>query len=75
MKLPAFYLVNDRPVRLEETADGGLTVLVYNWSTGQLEMDMSYLSRCFNAGQDVDKLSEEEFTRHVEQLRAAARTS
>lgn len=67
--LPAFYLVNDRPVKLLETPDGGLTVLVYNWKTGEFDRDMSYLSRCSEPGKDVDKLTESDFNQYVADLR------
>jgi hypothetical protein len=34
---------------------------------------MSYLSRCFEPGKDVDRLTEEEFNAYVEKLRADIR--
>lgn len=57
---PWFYTVNDRPVKFVELPTGELDVLVYDWRTGELVRDMSYLSRVFGGG-DVDKLTESEF--------------
>ena len=67
---PEYYAVNDRPVKMLPTADGGRTVLVMNMKTGEFERDMSYLSRCYNPEQDVDEFSEEEFNQYVEKLRS-----
>lgn len=64
-----YYTVNDRPVKMMPTKDGGRTVLVLNWQTGEFEVDMSYLSRCYNPEQDVDRLSQEVFEQYVSQLR------
>lgn len=70
-KLPEaeYYTVNDRPVKMVPTTDGGRRVLVMNLDTGEFEPDMSYLSRCYNPEQDVDRLSEAMFDRYVTQLR------
>ena len=70
-KLPEseYYSVNDRPVKIVSTVDGGRTVLVMNLHTGEFERDMSYLSRCYNPEQDVERLSETEFEQYVSQLR------
>lgn len=69
-KLPQaeYYTVNDRPVKIVPTANGGKTVLVMNWHTGEFERDLSYLSRCYNPEQDVDRLSEEMFEKYVKKL-------
>ncbi|MEL6500726.1 MAG: hypothetical protein AAFR62_00235 [Cyanobacteria bacterium J06629_2] len=64
-----YYTVNDRPVKMISTADGGRRVLVLNWQTGEFEADMSYLSRCYNPEQDVEQLSQAMFERYVSQLR------
>ena len=70
-KLPEveYYTVNDRPVKMVPTTDGGRRVLVMNLDTGEFEPDMSYLSRCYNPEQDVDRLSETMFDRYVTELR------
>lgn len=64
-----YYTVNDRPVKIISTADGGRRVLVLNWQTGEFEADMSYLSRCYNPEQDVEQFSQAMFERYVSQLR------
>jgi hypothetical protein len=66
-----FYAVNDRPVKLVPTDDGGLDVQVLNMRTGQFERDMSYLSRCLGGEGDVDTFgSEAEFDEYVTEVRA-----
>lgn len=64
-----YYTVNDRPVKLVSTADGGKRVLVMNLHTGEFEPNISYLSRCYNPEQDVDSLSETMFEQYVKELR------
>ena len=64
-----FYLVNDRPVKLVGTPDGGLDVLAYDWATGGFTRDMTYLSRVSQPGADVDQLTEQQFEDHVRQLK------
>lgn len=66
---PEYYAVNDRPVKMIPTPDGGRTVLVMNMKTGEFERDISYLSRCYNPDLDVDQFSEVEFNQYIEQLR------
>lgn len=64
-----YYAVNDRPVKLVPTEDGGMDVLVLNWKTGDFERDMSYLSRCYDPSQDVDQFTEDQFNDYIAQLR------
>jgi hypothetical protein len=66
--LHPFYTVNDRPVKFVMMPDG-LDVQVLNMRTGEFERDMSYLSRVFEPGKDVDELTEEQFNARVEQIR------
>lgn len=66
---PWFYAVNDRPVKFAETADGGMTVLVYDFESGELVPDMDYLSAPFRPGADVDELTEAQFEALLTQLR------
>jgi hypothetical protein len=67
---PAYYAVNDRPVKWVRTPDGGLDVLAMNMRTGEFERDMSYLSRCFLPEGDVDKFPDEaHFEAYVESVR------
>ena len=66
---PEYYTVNDRPVKILATPDGGKKVLVMNLYTGKFEPDMSYLSRCYNPEQDVDCLSAIMFNQYVTELK------
>jgi hypothetical protein len=64
-----YYAINDRPVKLVPTEEGGMDVLVLNWKTGDFERDMSYLSRCYDPSQDVDQFTEAQFNDYIAQLR------
>ncbi|QZZ19366.1 hypothetical protein J5X98_18525 [Leptothermofonsia sichuanensis E412] len=66
---PWYFVINDRPVKVVATPDGGMDVLILNLETGKLERNLSYLSRCFEPGQDVNRLSEAEFNQRVETIR------
>ena len=68
---PAFYAVNDRPVAIVETPNGGTDCLVFDFVGGNLIPDRSYLTEVLpDSGRDVDKLSQAEFARLVAELRA-----
>lgn len=58
---PWYFAIDDRPVKVVATADGGMDVLIFNAATNRLERDMAYLARCFEPGQAVQRLSEAEF--------------
>ena len=64
-----YYTVNDRPVKIVSTIDGGRKVLVMDLQTGKFKPDMSYLSRCYNPEQDVDRLSKTAFEQYVIELK------
>jgi hypothetical protein len=64
-ELPKYYAVNDRPVKMIATPEGGLDVLVMNLKTGKFERDMSYGSRVYESGQDVDQFDITEFEDYV----------
>lgn len=64
-----YYAVNDRPVKIVSTIDGGKEVLVMDLQTGKFKPDMSYLSRCYNPEQDVDRLSQIAFEQYVMELK------
>jgi hypothetical protein len=66
---PWYYAVNDRPVKFVELPTGGVDVLVYDFKTGELVSDMSYFSRVFDHGKDIDKLDAEAFEALVDELR------
>ena len=67
--LPEYYTVNDRPVKLLPTPDGGVDVLVMNLKTGEFERDIDYLPYGSDAWKDIDKFSEEQFNKYVSELR------
>jgi hypothetical protein len=56
------HAVNDRPVVLVPTADGGMDALTLDWSAGDLVPDRSMFSRVTDVGigKDVDRLTEHE---------------
>lgn len=64
-----YFLVGTRPVRLREQ-DSGLACEVFDWNTGQLVIDNSYLSKVVAGHGEVDEVSQQEFDAAVAQLRA-----
>lgn len=70
MDLPRFCIVGRRPVKLVETPDGGMDCLAYDWDTGALVRDMSYLTRASLPDEEVDVVSADEFDEAVANLRA-----
>jgi hypothetical protein len=67
---PRYYAVNDRPVKLVELPTREVEVLVYDFASGELVRDMSYASRIYEHGKDIDKLDEDQFDALIEQLRS-----
>lgn len=70
---PWYYAVNDRPVTFVQLPSGEVEVLVFDFATGELVRDMSYLSRVFEHGKDIDKLDQAQFDALVAQLRKRLR--
>ena len=68
---PWYFEINEQPVKVVATPDGGMDVLILNHATGKLERNMSYLAQCFEPGQNVKRLSEEEFNSRVEAIKTA----
>ncbi|MBW4691854.1 MAG: hypothetical protein KME27_08800 [Lyngbya sp. HA4199-MV5] len=68
---PWYFAIDDRPVKVIATANGGMDVLVANLTTGKLERDMQYLAYCFEPGQNVQRLSETEFNDRLAALRTS----
>jgi hypothetical protein len=62
-----YCIVGERPVVAFETDEGGMDIHVFNWETGALERDMTYLTKILYG--DADQVSEAEFTEYVERLR------
>lgn len=66
-----FYAVSDRPVAVVETPNKGAECLVFDFVSGNLIPDRSYLAEVSpDSGRDVDSLSQEDFTRLVAEKRA-----
>ena len=64
-ELIEYYAVNDRPVKVITTSQGGGDVMVMNMRTGEFERDLSYGYRIREPGKDVDKFTEQEFDDYV----------
>lgn len=69
-KYPEYYIVGERPVKVVETENGGLTCFAYNWETGEFERSMDYMLKVRTMEGEVSAVSEEKFNQHVENLRA-----
>jgi hypothetical protein len=68
---PEYYLAGKmhRPVKVIRTQEGGLGVYSLNWLTGEFQLDMYYLAELYKAYSDADLVSEEEFSRRVNDIR------
>jgi hypothetical protein len=62
-----------RPVKAVSTADGGMDILAFDWETGELKRDIGLLEEIVFPKPETDIVSEEEFNRRVEALRAELR--
>lgn len=69
MDLPRYCIIGARPVKLVETDDGGMSCLAFDWETGELERDMSMLTRACLPDGEVDIVTEEQFDEAVSRLR------
>jgi hypothetical protein len=68
-----FYAVNDRPVAVVPTPDGGADCTVFDFATGELVPDRSYFGYLTpGSGRDVDVLTEAEFAARLAAYRADA---
>lgn len=68
-----FYTVNDRPVAVLRTADGGADCVVFDFATGELTPDRAYFAHVTaGSGKDVDALTEAEFEARLVSCRADA---
>jgi hypothetical protein len=70
VKLPIYAIVADRPVKAEATEDGGMVLLAFDWETGELTPNGSYLTRIFAPDADTDFVDKRTFERKVAELRA-----
>ncbi len=66
-----FYAVHDRPIAVVETPTGSTECLVFDFVSGNLIPDRSYMSELSpDSGREVDELTQQEFTRLVAEKRA-----
>ena len=64
-------MVNDRPVMIVETADGGADCVVLDWTSGSFVVDRSYFSRTLPGDfRDVDAVMPDQMTEIVAVHRA-----
>lgn len=74
LKTPYYVIVGIRPIKAIKTPDGGLGVYIFNWQTGDFDLDMSYLNRIYGgrpggADDEFEELSEVQFEVYVQKLR------
>ena len=68
-----FYTVNDRPVAVVPTPDGGADCVVFDFASGELVPDRSYFGHVTpGSGKDVEALTEAEFEARLAAYRAGA---
>ncbi|PTX63781.1 hypothetical protein C8N46_101387 [Kordia periserrulae] len=62
--------VGDRPVKGIQSKEG-FGVYVFNWETGNFDLDLGYLEKIyFGSMDDVEELTKEEFEIYTKRLRA-----
>jgi hypothetical protein len=68
--LGGYFIVGIRPVRVIDHGDQPPEILAFDWKTGELVPDGSYLFKIFTGrGDDVDEVTRGEFDRQVKALR------
>lgn len=67
MDLPRYYLIGSwrRPVKVVPTADGGMTILAYDWARGEFERGLIYANTIFASSDDVERVSSDIFEQEV----------
>jgi len=71
-----YFLVGIRPVRLRVLEDGGLTCESFDWNTGEMSRDLSYLTRVvMGYDAEVEEVSEDDLNAAVDQLLATYRST
>ena len=70
MDLPSYFIVGARPVKAVRTEEGGMDVLAYDWKTGELRRDLSYLERIVMPDVEVEVVTEAVFEEALVVLRA-----
>jgi hypothetical protein len=67
--VPQYYVVGNRTVQLLPLENGGLEVLKLDWDTGRFMPGADYLPKVMFGKDEVDKVSEDEFTQQTERMR------
>jgi len=67
--LPRYFIVGARPVKVIRNQDGLTGTYAYNWQTGDFDLNWEYYEQTFSGKGEVERVSEEEFNKHVERLR------
>lgn len=70
METPKYYIVGSRPVKADRTSDGRFAMFAYNWTSGDFDVDMSYMATVYASGDDVVEVTPDAFDLAVERLRA-----
>src|SRR5688572_5718549 len=67
MDLPRYYLVGswERPVKVIETKNSGMTILAFDWDTGEFRQALIYGNTLFAGAEDVQRVSQSDFEEHV----------
>ncbi|MGF1494050.1 MAG: hypothetical protein ACFBSC_16665 [Microcoleaceae cyanobacterium] len=69
MELPRYCLINQQPVKVIRTSEGGMDVLAYCSETDQFQRRMDYLTRVTLGGDDVELVSEKKFQQQIEKIK------
>lgn len=70
LKTPMYCIVGLRPVKALSN-DDSFGIYVFNWQTGEFDLDLSYIERIYFGSMDeVEFVTEDEFEKYVEKLRS-----
>ena len=75
MKLPVYAKVGLRPVKAVGTPDGGTAVFAFDWESGDMKLDASWLSQLIHHHDETEFLSEEEFEKKLAAARASSKAA
>ena len=66
-----YYFVGTRPVKAVRSADGRVTVLAYDWASGEFQIAPEYLTRVFLPAGDpeVEAVDKDRFKQRIRNLR------
>jgi hypothetical protein len=77
VKSAQYYFVGKRPVKAVRNSDGQVTVLAYDWASGEFQVAPEYLTRVFFPAGDpeVDDVDKDRFEQRVRDLREGKESS